>query len=77
MEFAKKCADASIQFDTYDWNEPHTSLLWRGSDAGGYCRSAHNRSYRMLEYFSEEDSSQLRGEEEFDRILDELRKIAK
>lgn len=77
MEFAAKCADASIQFDTYDWNEPHTSLLWRDLVFGGYCKDAHNRSYRMLEYFSEEDFSQLRGEKEFDRILDKLRKIAK
>ncbi len=77
MEFARKCADASIQFDTYDWNEPHTSLLWRDLAAGGYCKDAHNNSYRMLEYFSEEDFSQLRGKEEFDRILDKLRKVAK
>lgn len=78
IEFAAKCADASIQFDTYDWEKPHTSLLWRNLVFGGYCREAHNRSYDILECFStDEDFSKLRGEKKFDIILEKLRKIAK
>ena len=76
--YASKFADASIQFDTYDWNAPHTSLLYRGFVFGGYHREEHNRSYDTLEYLlTDEDFAPLRGDARFEAILDRLRAVAK
>ena len=77
MEFAAKCADGSIQFDTYNWEEAHTSLLWKDSVDGGYQREAHNRScYILKQFLEDEDFAPLRGEAEFVTILNKLRKFA-
>ena len=76
--YASKFADASIQFDTYDWEAPHTSLLYRGFVFGGYHREEHNRSYDTLEYLStDEDFAPLRGDARFEAILDRIRAVAK
>ena len=78
IRYASKCADGSIQFDTYDWDAPHTSLLWQDFVFGGYCVSEHNRSYYILECFSTEDAfAALRENVEFNKILERLRAIAR
>ena len=78
IRYASKCADGSIQFDTYDWDAPHTSLLWRGFVFGGYCVSEHNRSYYILECFStDDDFAVLRENVEFNKILERLRVVAR
>ncbi len=76
--FAEKCADACIQFDTYDWNVPYKSLLWRGFVFGGYQMGEHNHSYEMAERFAaDDDFAILRENTRFDVILLRLRAAAK
>ena len=78
IEYASKCADGCIEFDTYDWSAAHTSVLWRGFEFGGYHLEEHNRSYRVLEYFStDEDFESVRGDARFEAVLDRLRAVAK
>lgn len=78
FRFAEKCADACIQFDTYDWNAPHKSLLWRGFVIGGYQIGEHNHSYEMVERFAaDDDFAILRESARFDGLLRRLQTVAK
>lgn len=77
IEYAEKAARCAIMFDTYDPMERHTSILMRGMSAGDYYREEHNRSYNLLEFLRNKKFDFLYNYGALDRILQELKAVAK
>ncbi len=76
-----KGAEFAIHFDTYDFNEPHTSPILRGySDGGWIMEAGGNHSQSMLEWLTtatDENVSALRSDTRYKTLIGRLQAVAK
>ena len=76
---ADAAADYAIQFDTYDYEGAHTSLIAKGVVAGGvWWHDMHNRTHALLEHFTTDGAyAPYRDQAAFRKIIAKLELHAK
>lgn len=74
----REAAEMALHFDTYEAGTPHTSPILRGM-AGDerWWHDTHNRSHALLAYLQDKDCAILRGDDEFEAIIETLKQYAK
>ena len=78
LYWIEKACDYIICFDTYDFDETHTSLVFRGySDGGWIPENGKNHSAEFLDYLSNTNFDDIRNDIRFENVVYCLEKTAK
>ncbi|MBQ8187113.1 MAG: helix-turn-helix domain-containing protein [Clostridia bacterium] len=74
----RDAADMAIHFDTYIPGTPHTSPLLKGMAGDSvWWHDSHNRTHDLIERLMQEDYAFLRGDAEFEAVIEKLKQYAK
>ncbi len=75
----EKCVDFAIHMDTYDFEAPHSSLLFRNyADGGWIMEEDGNHSQALLDWLiADKETEPLRSDCRFELLVNRLGKVAK
>jgi hypothetical protein len=75
-KWIEKCADFAIHMDTYDFEQPHSSLVLRGRVDGGWIReNGEGRCDGVIEWLeSGKKTEPIRSDPRYSALIDRLKK---